>query len=119
MLNLVKRVLQEYDRVFLVTHSSSQEEWKSFCNTFLFLKKEGMKDRFFFLIEEGVNCPQNINFMTLSHNETAEVYKLYLTYEFSNEFTVFSDCKQYGTIFNYINTGIMTAEEVVKAILMH
>ena len=118
MLDLVQRALQKYDKVFLVTHLSSQEEWRRFCTVLQTLKEEHIDDRSVFMIEEGINHPEYMNSIVLSHEWAMKLYKLYLTYEFSDCFTIFSDCKQYGTIFHYVNTGIMTEKEAVRTLFV-
>lgn len=45
------------------------------------------------------------------------IKKLYHTYQFSDRFQVISDETMYGTIFNYVDTGILTMEEAFDALL--
>lgn len=116
VINLVQETLQEYDRVFLVTHLTSQEEWHRFCAVFPTLEGKYADIMPIFLLEEGVDCPRGLGFITLSHGDAQKLHKLYLTYEFSDRFAVFSDSMQYGTIFNYVDTGILTEEEAVRVI---
>lgn len=118
MLDLVQKALQEYDKVFLVTHFFLQEEWERFCAVLLTLEEEHINDRILFLIEEEISYPESLNSVVLSHECAMKLYNLYLTYEFSDCFTIFSDCKQYGSIFHYVDTGIITAEEAVRAIVL-
>lgn len=46
-----------------------------------------------------------------------EVLKIYRLYDFSNKIAVISEEVQYGSLFNYVKNGILTAEEMVDAIL--
>lgn len=117
MLDLVKKALQEFDEVYLVTHLSSQMEWGRFCDVFPTFIRENIDGKFLFMIEEGVNYSEGMHSMALSHDDAMELYKLYLTYEFSDRFTIFANNMQYGTIFCYADTGILTEAEVVRAIL--
>lgn len=43
-----------------------------------------------------------------------EIYRLY---DFSDKITVVSESNQYGTLLNYVKTGILTMEEMVDALL--
>lgn len=115
---LVQKALEEYDKVFLVTLLSSQEEWKRFYTIFMTFKEESIIGRILFLIEEGIDYPEDIGIVELSHENAMELHRLYLTYEFSDRFAIFADNMQYGTIFHYADTGIMTEEEVVRAIII-
>ncbi len=45
------------------------------------------------------------------------VLKLYRTYEFSNRFIVFDENRQYGSIWNYVREGLMTAEEAIDSLV--
>lgn len=58
---------------------------------------------------------QCVQFITSS--EMDRLMEYYLLYEFSDKIFVISDSIQYGTIFNYIETGILTNQEVAKALL--
>ena len=46
-----------------------------------------------------------------------KVINLYCMYDFSDKVFVISDTNQYGNIFNYIKTGILTRQEMVDALL--
>lgn len=117
VIELVRQTLQEQDKVFLVTRLSSQNEWRRFCKGLSALGETYADTAFAFLLEEGVDRPERFRSITVSHEEARELCGLYFTYEFSDRFVVFSDNRQYGTIFNYADTGIVTEEEAVKAIL--
>lgn len=116
MFDRLKKMMDKYDKVFLVTYSLQQKEWKRICA--VLSGSEKIVDVMpFFLIEEGICCPKEIPSVQLSHEEACELSQLYLTYEFSDRFALISEQEQYGTIFNYVDTGILTEEEAVKAIL--
>lgn len=115
--DFVKKLLQDYDKAVLVTRFFPREEWSRFC-TALSTVAESLADKgIVFLVEEGLECPEVFQSKVLPHKEAEELYKQYLTYEFSDRFSVFSDNMQYGTIFNYVHTGILTEEEAVRAVL--
>lgn len=118
MFDLVKRALREYDRVFLVTHLSSKESWVRLCDVLLLPEEENINRRSLFLVEEGIDFPEGIHSVVLSQESAMKLHQLYLTYEFSDCFMAFPDHEQYGTIFHYVDAGIMTAEEAVRAIFM-
>ncbi|WP_029199518.1 hypothetical protein [Oribacterium sp. NK2B42] len=42
---------------------------------------------------------------------------IYRMYDFSDKVFVISDSDQYGTMFNYVKTGILTKQEMIDALL--
>ena len=46
-----------------------------------------------------------------------EFISLFHTYEFSDRISVLERSSQYGTLFNYVKTGILTEQEMVDALL--
>lgn len=116
MLEFLHEKLQEYDRIILVTHLSPQEEWGRILDKLTVLGNKTANTICFF-VETGIECPERVPYIVLSHESTQDLYQLYLTYEFSNRFSVLSGNLQYGTIFNFANSGILTEEEVVMAFL--
>ena len=38
-------------------------------------------------------------------------------YDFSDKVSIISDTDQYGCLFNYVKTGILTKQEMVDALL--
>lgn len=115
MYSLIQALLQKYDKVFLVTCLFPQKEWDCFSSIFTMYKSRDLKVTF--LLEEGINSPSHFDGLVISHSEAEYLYKLYLTYEFSDRFIVFADSTQYGTLFHYIETGILTEEEAIGAML--
>lgn len=115
MYGFIQNLLQEYDKVFFVTRLFPQKEWDCFCSVFSRLISKDL--RVFFLLEEDIDCPQQFNGAVISHQEAEDLYKLYLTYEFSDRFIAFAELNQYGSLFHYIETGILTEEEAVRAML--
>lgn len=115
MYGFIRNLLQKYDKVFLVTRLFPQKKWDCFCSVFSRLISQASGA--FFLLEEGMDCPQKFNSVVISHQEAEDLYKLYLTYEFSDRFVAFADLNQYGSLFHYIETGILTEEEAVRVII--
>lgn len=123
MLEAVQKVLNENDRVFLVTARAVGQgsDWERFCNVMRCahdeICREGLPGNIFLFVEEGVEYALDFPYAVLSHGETQELSDLYLTYEFSDKFSLFADGNQYGTIFNYVAADILTEREAVMAVL--
>lgn len=43
--------------------------------------------------------------------------EIYHMYEFADRIIVISDTRQYGSLFNYVKTGILTKQEMMDALL--
>jgi hypothetical protein len=50
-----------------------------------------------------------------SYEQICEILKLYRLYEFSDRLFVISEDPQYGNLFNYVENGVLSPEELVEA----
>lgn len=64
---------------------------------------------------KGTELDKHILYIELS--EMNSIIKSYFLYDFSNKVFVISNSIQYGTLLNYVETGIMTRQEMVKSLL--
>ncbi len=48
----------------------------------------------------------------------SELLKLYWTYEFSDRFIVLDDNNRYGSVWNYVREGILSAEEALESLIV-
>lgn len=53
----------------------------------------------------------------VSKDVVEKAVNMYHMYDFSDKVFVISDSDQYGSLFNYVKTGILTAQEMVDALL--
>ena len=85
-----------------------QKELASFDSIVFVLCDEVEIERFF---------PVHMNKISLDEETYTTLRQLYLTYEFSDKFRMISMDGNYGTIWNYVKTGLLTPEEAVEALL--
>ena len=52
----------------------------------------------------------------ITHGQMEEILEIYRMYEFSDKVTVVSRFRQHGSLFHYVENGILTPEEMVDAI---
>lgn len=52
-----------------------------------------------------------------SQEDINEILKMYFLYDFSDKVITISDSLQYGSLFNYVKTGILTKQEMVDSLL--
>ena len=53
----------------------------------------------------------------MDREEREVLERLYFTYDFSDQFIMISDKQQFGGLLNYIKTGTITREEMIRALL--
>lgn len=54
----------------------------------------------------------------ISRKEMDEVREMYFMYDFSDRVSVISDTSQYGSLFNYLENGVITIEDMMEALLV-
>ena len=64
-------------------------------------------------------CESQLNesLQDLWGKDFSSIYKLYCMYEFANNIHLLSDNKHFGTIFNYVDAGIITLREAIEVLL--
>lgn len=61
--------------------------------------------------------PNNELSKFISRESVNKAIYIYRMYDFSDKVFVISDSDQYGTMFNYMKTGILTKQELIEALL--
>lgn len=122
--DFINRLLQKFDLVLLVMNGSGPA--KNLTENFLnseALQKAAKK----ILILSDQNIPytnthHHINthyqYCQLSTEELDAIRNIYFMYDFSDHFRVLSDSGQYGGLLDYVETGILTLEDVFQTVLV-
>ena len=77
------------------------------------------KKKTILLSKKTVYCGSNsVDWIQLNEKSAAALRHLYYTYEFSDKFIALSTDSNFGTIWNYVKTGILTPEEALSAVLV-
>ena len=116
LLEILENSLGEYDRIILVINDRASgndllsrllgsEAIKKSVKKIMIMSCENRE-------EEG-----NYTYFQISRQEEKWLNELYRMYEFSDRFQILSYGGNYGNIFNYVETGLMTMEEVFEAVL--
>lgn len=71
------------------------------------------------LLSGGMLCNPfaGADWIRLDEEDYVALKRLYLTYEFSDKFRMLSVDGNFGTIVNYLRTGLLSAEETAAALL--
>ncbi|MBE5837062.1 hypothetical protein [Butyrivibrio sp.] len=105
----LERDLKKYKIVLLISSSFPQ------CKEVLCAFKENEDFHIYCPFEMAVDCSNAENISAVMEKEMLDFYYMY---EFSDRFWVVDNGQQYGSLLNYIKTGIMTFDEVVESIKM-
>ena len=60
---------------------------------------------------------KNHFFLTLPQKDIERLLELYRSYEVSNKIVLLSSCRNYGSIWNYVNSGLLSTKEAFEALL--
>ncbi len=116
LLTALECYLNEYDRIILIINSSIGES----DLVSKFINSEAVKNNTKkIMIMSSDNAPESEYYVyyRLSKAEEKQLVSLYMMYEFSDRFQILAYGNNFGNIFNYVNTGLMTWEEMFEAIL--
>ena len=106
-------IIQDYDKILFLKYDISKITDICSC----YSKKRIKKKALLLSKEKKENCLNGIDCGFLEAESGAAIQKLYYTYEFSNKFSISSEDNNFGTIWNYVKTGILTSEEALSALL--
>lgn len=105
----IERLLEEYEKVLLVL---DQE--------YLNLLQEDKKDRKGIIILSKLEPLEEhaFDFLQISEEECGNLIKIYQMYEFSDHFKIITQNNGFGTLKNYVTTGVLTMDEAAEALFM-
>lgn len=104
MIAYIERLLQKYDKV--VFFEESFEKLNLINSNILILSTKELD------IQE-----KQFTFMRIMEENARKLRKLYHTYEFADNFILLEQSPAFASIFNYVQTGILTLEEAWQALL--
>ncbi len=107
----VKELLEAYDQVFMVMESHTARLM------FEISKRRAFKRRLLVLSTLAFIGHTSIKFAKIEADEALKLQRNYYLYEFSDRFQVVSKEDQFGTLYQYVETGILTDVEMVEALL--
>lgn len=116
MIETVKCDLEHYDQIFLFDTADQNvlECMLQFCDS------EQLKETPKKVLVMGVGevkKSSNDCYRSITKQQFEVLQDIYDMYEFSNRFHLISQQEQYGSMFNYVETGILTYGEMFEALL--
>lgn len=110
--------LKKYDRIFLIVDDENVGTGLGMLTQFYnwaVLQNLTGKILVLWHFEDAVFT--NVDYRQITKEELQTLKQLYCMYEFSDRFQVISWESQYGSLFNLVDTGILTMEEAFQALL--
>lgn len=112
----IEKCIEKYDYILVFNDKDTDIEGiksellqsdilKNYSKKYLFM---GMND---------LKVSDDIDYMTISVKEYEEIFSLYRMYEFTDKLRFVSSSTQFGSMLNYLSTGIITKQEYFKALL--
>lgn len=112
----LEEMLERYDRVFLFM--GTDKIYRDFTARFCASEALACSEmKILILATEGLADGKAHVCRRLIWEEALRLKRFYLMYEFSDRFKFFSREDVFGSIVNYVETGVLTWEEVFSAIL--
>lgn len=110
--------LKKFDSVLMIVDGDGDAEGLSqiFCKSKA-LEKTSKKVLILSAADIALAGHDGCEYRRINDEDQSAILQLYAMYDFSNRFQVLSDNSQYGGLLNYVKTGLMTIEEVFRAIL--
>lgn len=113
LMSRIQHSLDIYDRVLLIQENEEFRKCleggrKTDNGNFLLLMPDTVEDDF-----EEFGFTQQF----LTQEEMEEISHMYYMYEFSNRFRIVSRENNYGSVFDLVDSGLLTYEEAFEAIL--
>lgn len=120
--------IEQYDQIFLVSEDRTllreavsvlcrlQEPVGSNRKRLILVTSDTESEDMLALIPESVPAGHVI-WRRISQKEVDALCSLYDSYEFSDRFHILSREEQYGGMLNFVDTGILSTEEMIEALL--
>lgn len=110
----VERIIQEFDKIILIS--------ENFCETFKqidFGQRCLTPQKILILSVQQFDIEEEqVIFRQIDPEQAERLCLLYHTYEFADNFILLEENSTFATIFNYVQTGILTAEEAWQTFLL-
>lgn len=117
----LERDIADFSKIILVHGQRAEEGLGDALDGYEAVRKT---DRKVLILSGGKkrwNCCKegrgSIIWRCLTDREMQDILKLYYLYEFSDRVVLFSQESIFGGLLNYVDTGILTMDELVRALL--
>lgn len=112
----LEKLLEGYDKIFLLKISEDKIPilYEKFCDV---TQNKFIEKKILFLFSKSIDIQKKtLDFIQISDTEIIEIQNLYFMYEFSNRFQIIEYNENVGTIWNFVNSGLLSEEDVIYAL---
>lgn len=112
----LQRYLNKEDMVILIDTDGSNPLTEILCRSEI--PEKSWKRAVILSAANFPRKPGRHSYQTVSEKEMNMLLKLYRLYEASDKLFLLSDSKNYGSIWNYVNSGLISEEEMLEALFL-
>ena len=112
---LIEKALEEFDKIILLDRKFMDQQLRE-----AFYEEDNFKEtdkRILILSERPDKKAGNIEWRRVEEEEAEDIIEIYDLYEFSNRIAIVARSQVFGSLWDYVDTGILTREEAVAAVL--
>ena len=110
----LEALIDHYDRIFLFDDTNKLIQ-KLMCDVLLYVRKNEITNNV--LVMGITKLDGEKNYIQISKLQSEEIIQKYRMYEFTDRLRIVSITMQYGTMLNYLSTGVLTEREYIEALL--
>ena len=125
MIDKLKQDIEKYNKI-IIWHISSVPLWQLFKDCYRLMIKNDYQNILclystdsYYEDEREIlsDSSRNIIVKKLDEKQMNELMEVYHMYEFTDKIHIVSENLQYPSMLNYVTTGMLTEEELYKALL--
>ena len=114
LIDELQDMLKTYDKIFLVKCADEEYIFSKLRDSKV-IKSE--KQKILILSTSNPKEFPGVYYRKISDDDSEFYYRLYHMYEFSDRFQVLSNEVCFGNLFNFVNLGLLSFDEMFRALL--
>lgn len=114
LIDELQDMLKTYDKIFLVKCADEEYIYSKLRDSKV-IKSE--KQKILILSTSNPKEFPGVYYRKISDDDSEFYYRLYHMYEFSDRFQVLSNEVCFGNLFNFVNLGLLSFDEMFRALL--
>lgn len=116
VLSDIEKYLSEYDRV-LVFDNRKIPVMEFLEKLADYIRETPIRKKILLLSVQKIGAGNSLSYKQISSENYEMLFALYTMYEFSDRIQFVTDDIAYGSLFHYLETGVITEKELFEALL--
>lgn len=104
----IEKDLEQFDRILLITNE---------CTSLFPAVTDAINILVLSISALPVESDSHITYRQITKEQQTELLQTYHMYEFSDRFRIVSRDDQFGSIWNYVDAGVLTEQEALEALV--